>query len=415
MVNTIRPNKNKIELPYWLSSSGVLFISMTLVNGGNYLYNLLLGRWLGPAQFADLSLIVTLMLMVTFLTVTLQLTAAKFTATESAELIPSIHATLSRWAWSLGGVGLVLFGFGAPLWQQLFQTQTMWPFVLLAVGLPIYFVQGVDRGIRQGKMDFGRLAASYQIEMWVRLLVGLGLVALGTAVGGATLGITLSFFASWGVIRFTAPTKIAISAELRQKLITYILPVLFANLSQILINNSDVVLVKRFFSAELAGQYSALALIGRIVFFATWSIVTTLFPIVAQKQATKQAHYHLLWTGLGLVGSLGIIIIIICFWFPDWIVNILFGAAYQPIAPLLWLYAIATLLYALANVIITYRLSLNQKGSTVIAVGAGILQLVTISLWHGSLAQVVVVQIALMSLLLAMLLIQEGFYVRSGR
>ena len=68
-----------------LSSGALLFISMTVVNGGNYLINLIMGRWLGPEAFADLSLIVTLVLVVTFVTVTVQLTAAKFTAQAVAE------------------------------------------------------------------------------------------------------------------------------------------------------------------------------------------------------------------------------------------------------------------------------------------------------------------------------------------
>ncbi len=42
-----------------LSGSLIMLISTTIVNAGNYLYNLILGRWLGPADFSDLSLIVT--------------------------------------------------------------------------------------------------------------------------------------------------------------------------------------------------------------------------------------------------------------------------------------------------------------------------------------------------------------------
>ena len=67
-------------------------------------------------------------------------------------------------------------------------------------------------------------------------------------------------------------------------------PVVLVYLGQILISNSDIIMVKRFFEPEIAGQYAAVALIGRIVFFATWSVVTALFPIVARKQQKGESH-----------------------------------------------------------------------------------------------------------------------------
>src|SRR5579859_2939819 len=49
-----------------LVGSVLFFASTTLINLGNYIFNLVLGRQLGPSAFADLSLIVTLMLITTF-------------------------------------------------------------------------------------------------------------------------------------------------------------------------------------------------------------------------------------------------------------------------------------------------------------------------------------------------------------
>ena len=71
-------NKIKTLLQSKLASaSALLMLSMTVVNAGNYIYNLIMGRWLGPSLFADLSLIVTLLLVVTFLTAPIQMTSAR--------------------------------------------------------------------------------------------------------------------------------------------------------------------------------------------------------------------------------------------------------------------------------------------------------------------------------------------------
>ena len=43
-----------------LAGGTMLAVAMTAANAGNYLLNLVLGRWLTPAQFADANLMVTL-------------------------------------------------------------------------------------------------------------------------------------------------------------------------------------------------------------------------------------------------------------------------------------------------------------------------------------------------------------------
>ena len=53
-------------------------LSVLVVNGGNYVYNLILGRVLGPAQFADAAVLITFLLILSFIAMTFQLVTAKF-------------------------------------------------------------------------------------------------------------------------------------------------------------------------------------------------------------------------------------------------------------------------------------------------------------------------------------------------
>ena len=103
-----------------LTGGALLFVSMTFVNAGNYLFNLVLGRWLGPAAFADLSLVVTLMLMITFITVTFQLTAARFSAIHTADHNPQQISNTRKWqlqiAWGFGLFLMSVLGGGAVFW-----------------------------------------------------------------------------------------------------------------------------------------------------------------------------------------------------------------------------------------------------------------------------------------------------------
>ena len=415
-----------------LTGSAFFFISTTIVNGGNYLFNLILGRLLGPALFADVSIIITLFLFLTFITSGFQQTAAKFAAMYSANQEYARLVALRRWlnqrSWLIGFGCLLLVGGAAPFWQQFFHTTSPWLFILFAIGLPFYFVQGIDRGLLQGQMRFGLLAASYQAEMWVRLLLGLLLVLFGWAAHGAVLALTLSILTTWAVAAYglhrmqaqqnvTTPRTEAMPLPLKERraLLSFALPVLLIEISLILINNSDVLIVKRFFDNTAAGHYAALALVGRIVFFATWSVVMTMFPLVAQKQQRHEPHRHLLWTSLGMVAGVSIVIVALTALAPELVIRILFGDAYLTVAPLLWLYALATALFALANVLINYHLALGQRNGTFFALAAGVLQVTLLILFHATLLQVVMLQIYLMSLLLFGLLVWDHFERRFER
>ena len=68
---------------------------------------------------------------------------------------------------------------------------------------------------------------------------------------------------------------------------------------------------------------------------------------------------------------------------------------------LLWIYALATALYALANVVVNYRLSAGNSKGTWFALGAGRgPSNVAIITFHESLQQVILVQVVLMAGLL---------------
>ncbi len=396
-------------------------VSMTIVNAGNYIYNLILGRWLGPTLFADVSLIITLLLVVTFITAPLQMTTARYSAIHTAEndqhALAAIHRLMERIGLGLGLFLLLVFSAGSIFWQSFFRTASFYPFLIFGLAMPFSLLQGVERGILQGQTRFGILAVTYQVEMLSRLLIGVGLVALGFSVNGAVIGISASFFLTWLTSRIAArglPAASLPGKDIQKALGLFALPVIVSQLGQILINNSDVLLVRRFFPAETAGQYAALALIGRIVFFATWSVVTIMFPMVAQKHKKGEPHGYLLWLSLGIVAAISLPVILGTRVFPEFIVTLLFGKQYLAVASLLWLYALSTSLYALANVVVNYRLSLGAGKSTGLVIAAGVSQVIGIILFHNSLAQVVWVQVWIMCILFIILLGNDLIMNRKG-
>ena len=103
--------------------------------------------------------------------------------------------------------------------------------------------QAVGRGVMQGRLGFKPLAATFVVEMVVRVSVGVTLVALGFGVIGATIGLTVSFLAVWIHVRLLERSKggAPLDAQSVRSIITYASPVGVLLLGQIVINNGDVV------------------------------------------------------------------------------------------------------------------------------------------------------------------------------
>jgi len=90
-------------LTKYLSDTTLLFAAMLIVNAGNYALNLVLGRLLGPVAFAEVSVIATIVLMLSFVAIGLQLTSAKFVAeakTKSEETSVTSWLSSVVWRWS---------------------------------------------------------------------------------------------------------------------------------------------------------------------------------------------------------------------------------------------------------------------------------------------------------------------------
>ncbi len=386
----------------------LFFVITVLVNAGNYGLNLFLGRFLGPVFFAEANVLATLVLMISFIGVAFQLTAAKFIAKENEEE-SDLAENLVQISRRIGlGLALILLLFTPVLYQYL-KFESIVPLIILFGGIPFYIAMSTERGILQGRSIFKRLGWTYLSEMIGRLVVTVALVYIFSVYATHLLSqaIAIGFAVSFVISKMSTGIRIHSSIFARIKLPTgvygFFAVILFYELCQIIINNSDVILVKHFFENEAAGMYSALALIGRIVFFATWIMVTLLFPkVVRLKEEGKETRGIFLMSLAG-VGMIAAAIVGISFWQGAFIMDVLFGQAYGAVAPVLWMYALATALFSCANVFVYYYMSLGNYLPVAISFIAGAAQVIGICLFHQSLVQVIEVQIAVTGMLLACL------------
>ena len=383
----------------------LFMISVLAVNGGNYLYNLILGRVLGPAQFADAAVLITFLLVLSFIAMTFQLVTAKFSVLLDHTIFKNFITRIYKQAFIVGLVlGALIIGFALSL-QALFNTSSKTMFVIFGCGVPLYFLMSVNRGTFQGKKAYKLLSITYQGEMLSRLLITLGLILLFNLKSSAViaLGILVSFV--FGLFPFktkhiTFKAAGTLNRKYSKPIQRFFLLTAFYELTQIIINNSDILLVKHYFDAYDAGLYASLALIGRIVYFIAWMFVMLLLPAVVELHKEGKETASVLFKYVGYIALVSAVIVIACIGFPELIIKLLFGDAYITMAPLLWKYAIATSMFAISNIFAYYYLSLDKYIPVILSGGFGMLQMLLVIVYHDSLEQVVHMQIVAMALLL---------------
>lgn len=395
-----------------ISSTSFLFIAMILVNAGNYAINLGLGRFLSPAAFSEASVIATMVLMLSFIAVGIQLSTAKFSAEEKDDAKRNkVVSWFNQKVTHISIAVSLIMVMASPFLKSYLHFESSTSLLIIAVGLPFFFNLSIKRGSLQGTDQFNKLAGSYLIEMSLRLVVTLiALLLLMKSFGlYSTEAVALGFLVSFLTASFFKLEKAEaiISPEKKASISKFILVIGLYELSQIVINNSDVIMAKHFFDAKEAGLYAAIALIGRVVYFGTWTIVTLLFPKVIQRERDGLPHEKLFWTALLMVGLIGILIVAVCFFIPEFIITILFGAEYLQAADLLWIYAVSTTLFACANVFAYYHMSLSNYLPVGITLFMGFLQLILINQFHDSLYQIIQIQLILMSSLLLIMIFYQ--------
>jgi len=411
------------SIPKKLSPEQVFMATILFVNGGNYLYNLLLGRILGPAEFSDAAILITFLLILSFMGMTFQIVSAKYAVLLEKSAFSLFIKMIVKNAAIIGmAIGAMILFFNQEL-QELFHTKTASMFVIFGLGIPLYFVMSVNRGLYQGKNLMDKLAFTYQTEMASRLLLTISAVLLLPNVAPSIIvaaGITVSLIFGLFPFQKAIPEAMVIKETLISKaesidkkgILTFFMLTAFYEMTQIIINNSDVILVKHYFDSHDAGLYASLALIGRVVYFVAWMFVMLLLPKVIQLKKDGKETQPILMKYVAYITVLSTVIVLATFLFPELVVKLMFGDEYLSIAFLLWKYALATSIFAIANIFAYYFLSINQYIPVVVSAIIGLTQIGLIVLFHNSLQQVVEMQIIAMVVLLV---IQLSFFLYQNK
>jgi O-antigen/teichoic acid export membrane protein len=388
-----------------ISGSVILLSGSGLTTAINLAYNIAVARFLGPKGFGHATVVYTILTLISAITLSFQIISSKMVAQQnSAESKAAVYRGFHRSAWACGilvALVLVVFQKGIAGYLNLPSSVLV---ALLAAGAAFYVPLGSRRGYIQGTYGFRRLAVNLIIEGSCRLGGSVLLIMLGQGVEGViaanSAAVAVAYFVSMPRLVGRIQNPLHYSYLLRE---TSQAMVFFSG--QVLINNCDIVLVKHFFAAREAGLYAAVAMVGRVIFAFSSSVVNSMFPLVAGTREEERRDLRVIATSLLLVLGTGSVLALALSVVPSWIWTSFFGSGFAiagkyDLPYLLALYAITTIIYSLSVVIITFEMSYKIANTSWVQLAFSGVVIAAICVFHSSLREVILVQLVLMLALL---------------
>lgn len=402
-----------------ITGSAIIFISSTLANFFHFLFNLFMSRNLSVTDYGTMASLVSLISLTSFFSAALMPTVIKFAAEHFANddyhKAKVLFSKTTQLSLGLGAVIILLF--------YVFQMQIAHFFKFAGDSQLVFFTGWVILGgfllslnnsFLQAKLAFSYVSFVNLFSAIIKFAFGAVFILLGYRIGGALGALFLaSFFAyviSFYPLRFVFNKNTQSSGIELKKLLTFGIPAALCTFALTSFMSTDVILVKHFFDPQQAGLYAGLSLIGKVIFFFSLPIGTTMFPMVVQRYTKKQPYQGLFLLSIMLLLACCIAITLFYIIFPHFSIDFfLKRKEYYVIANLLGLFGGLISLYSLLYLLVNFFLSIKVTKIWIPLVFGAFSQVVLIWNFHQSFFQVIIASMATMSLLLVTLLLYYYF------
>jgi len=365
----------------------ILFIMINIFNFFNFLFHFSMGRLLGPANYGILAVLMSLIYIYGIPSEAIQTLISKYTSNLNIKKEHNKIKFLMVNSFSKGfkiSIFLFILLNILAIFISSFLKINYWLIFTTNILILFFILSPIIRGILQGRKKFALLGTSMIIESGVKLFIAILLVILGFKIFGALIGILIVTLL--GFVFSIYFNKNIIKQEKQKTTFNNIysksIPYFMTMFIILVMFSLDIILAKRFFSAELAGQYSVLSMLGKMIFFGTIAISKAMFPIASEKHKNNLNSKELFKKSILTISALCFIVVMIYYIFPELVIKLLYGNQYIGVKDYLVYSGLALSFLSLSNLVLIYGLSINKlKKSYYLGIFL-LLEIILLSLFH---------------------------------
>jgi O-antigen/teichoic acid export membrane protein len=417
---------------YWsadifFKNASINFVGSFLANVLSYVFNLILGRMLGPELYGEyvalLSIWYLALIPASALNTVTAKETAKYVAVGSKDTLILVLKLILKYSFLAGAIIFVLISLSSTYLADVFKTENSLSIVLMALTICLSYLSGIFLSALQGMEKFALINIWNAVALVMRIIFVVVFISIGLQVSGIFLGMVLSLGVMILLLYVQVQQQIhnlsrgellgklsSLHTKLKgffqrqiadQEILKGILgtarSTLLATTSTVAMVQVDIMLAKIYLDTYSAGIYSALAVSGKVIPFFSMPLAAALFPRLAHKHTLKQPVHKLIMLVAAIIGTVCFFSIVAYLVFPNLIVGMFFGESYMDAVQYLGLFAIFQALYTMLWLFSMIFIALEQHLLASSYVLINIFQVLGILVFHQSILQLIYVSIAVTS------------------
>lgn len=373
----------------------LLFVSGTIVGLLNYIYQVYMGRVLGPEMYGVFGALFSIFYLIGIISQTLGTSTTQFVSKfvgEGKQIGFFIKGTLKRTIIAGSLISLIFLMFSTDIMNML-KLPDIWPILILIIILFLSWIIPIIDGSLRGMKRFSSLAFSSISNASFKMIFGIGLVMAGFGVSGALFGVAigaiLGLLISFTFLKPHIKPNNLLDPDFRYlSFYSYSFPVMIAMISLSIPSNLDVILAKYFFSPAEAGLYTSVSVLGKIVFFFSGAIGTVMFPMITEKNTKGENTIGILKKSFLYTGVLSGSLVLIYVLYPQIVVKI-FGNNYFNAIDLVAPYGMAMFFVSIIALVMSYHLAIKNMKFIFFYGGFTIIEIMLLMIFHSSMADMI--------------------------
>jgi O-antigen/teichoic acid export membrane protein len=359
----------KILQDKFVKDNVVFFVGSMIIAVFNYLYHPIMSHMMSVEEFGEVQTLISLMYITGILMLVVGAVIVNIVANnmylhtkEYKNIINQLYK-LSLYVVGIFIIGMIGVSSYLAHFLQFDSIVSFLPlWLIIIVGVPSTFFSSYLRGVQRfGVVSIMGIISSAGKLVFAMIFVYVGLNVFGAITAFVIASLVALLYAiqkTKGKFKLSLQEKVVFSSAIKKELQYGFL--IFISLGYItFLYTSDVLFVKHFFEPEIAGLYSGIATVGRIIFFVTASAIGVLVPSIKLEVAKKQNHAVFKKT-FAIVLLLGTSIFILFILASNQVITILIGNSYLTLTSLLPLVAFYIFLVSIVNIFYAYFIALRD-------------------------------------------------------
>lgn len=385
------------------------FYISSVVLGGilGYAFHFIVGRNLSVSQYGELQSITGIMLIFGVFFSTLSYFVIKYSSVlhlhkDRIEQSNFLLYIKKKFRFVIF-VFLIIFLLLSPLIKNFLHLDDYMGLVIICLSMFIAFYSSFYSNSIQGWSDFWGISVIGVILAIIKLLSGYFLANYFPSASVVIWSSLVSAVFGWILFRayfwkhWPKPKEIKNENCWREKYFSGVnfrkslILISFFSLGIALVSNADIIIVKNLATPEVSGYYGALSVLGKIILWINLAVAGVLFPDACSDGFFgKPVKKNSIIFSYAVIVFSSLFLIFIYYFFPEFIVGLLYGEKYLPVANELALFGLMAFFLSLLTLEAKMALARQDYRSNWILVSTFILMSTGIFFYYESIRFIII-------------------------